>query len=112
MLQACQVFALLETVEFIESSFHPFDASLLRGLSEPLRQRCSRVGHVFREVAPRCGLEVLAQRLVDALLQPANTRVLLLLHFDIISQPLRRHSVLDLEVASSDVNQIGARQCI
>jgi hypothetical protein len=35
-----------------------------------------------------------------------------LLHVDIISQPLRSDSVLDLEVAGSDVNQIGARQCI
>ena len=112
MLQACQIFALFETIEFIKSSFHPFDASLLRDLSEPLGQRCSRVGHVFREVALRCRLEVLAQRLVNALLQPANTRVLLLLHVDIISQPLRSDSVLDLEVAGSDVNQIGARQCI
>lgn len=112
MLQACQVFAFLETVEFIKSSFHPLDASLVRSLSEPLRQRCSRVGHVFREVALGCCREVLAQRLVNALLQSANTRVLLLLHVDIISQPLRGDSMLDLEVASSDMNQICTRQCL
>lgn len=109
MLQACQVFALLEAIEFIESSFHPFDAPLLRGLSQPLSQRCSTVRHVFGEVALRCRLKILVQRRVNALLQPANPRVLLF-HVDMISQSLRSDSMLDLQVASSDVNQVGARQ--
>ena len=112
MLQACQVFALLKTIEFIKSSFHPLDTSLLRGLSEPLRQSCSRVRNVFGEVALRCRLKILAQRRVNALLQPANTRVLLLLHVDMISQPLRSDSMLDLQVASGDMNQVGARECV